>query len=50
MDVGLVVSLVATGLVLLGLVVVIVVDRWSTKPASEHDSPGPESSGGGGGG
>ncbi|CCH35208.1 putative membrane protein [Saccharothrix espanaensis DSM 44229] len=50
MDVGLVVSVGATGLVLVGLLVLVVVDRRSTKPASEYDTPGPETSGGGGGG
>ncbi|MFE9750333.1 hypothetical protein ACFYOT_35970 [Saccharothrix saharensis] len=48
MDTGLLVAVIATALVLLTLVVLAVRDRFS--PGRADDEPGPETSGGGGGG
>lgn len=48
MDAGLWVAVIATALVLLTLVVLAVRDRFS--PGHPDDEPGPETSGGGGGG
>ncbi|MGM1064678.1 hypothetical protein [Saccharothrix sp. Mg75] len=48
MDAGLWVAVIATALVLLTLAVLVVRDRSS--PGHRDDEPGPETSGGGGGG
>ncbi|GAA1286046.1 hypothetical protein GCM10009634_34480 [Saccharothrix xinjiangensis] len=48
MDAGLLVAVIATVLVLLTLVVLVARDRFS--PGHPDDEPGPETSGGGGGG